>query len=41
MKLSDLGEGTTLILALGAISGDEGATDTIKSLLATDETDPT
>lgn len=40
MKLSVLGDGTALILALGAISGDQEATDTIKRLLATDETDP-
>ncbi len=33
MKLSELGEDTALILALGAISGDEESTDTRASEL--------
>jgi hypothetical protein len=41
MKLSELGEGTALILALGAISGDEESEETIKSLLSSDESERT
>ena len=42
MQLSELGEGTALILALAAIGGDEEAKAKIGSLIATyDETELT